>query len=129
VNLPASAKYSLCGQRLSVPTAIVGQNGAQTTQATPITVAGCSTVLSFTHKVRQKTLTLTVYAPAAGKITVSGKGLTSQSKTARGQEHLIITLKQTKAGKLKTVVKVAFTPSIGKDHKKQSKNAKLTFEK
>jgi hypothetical protein len=40
-NLPASAKYSLCGQTLSMPTAITGQNGAVVKQATTITVAGC----------------------------------------------------------------------------------------
>ena len=129
VNLPASAKYSLCGQKLSIPTTIVGQNGAQTAQATPIGVTGCSTTLSFMHEVKQKTLTLTVYAPAAGKITATGKGLTSQSKTAKGQESLTITLKQRKAGKQRTTVKVLYTPSTGKDRKKQTKNAKLTFAK
>ncbi len=84
VNLPASAKYSLCGQKLSIPTTIAGQNGAQTTQATPIGVTGCSTALSFTHTVKKRTLTLTVYAPAAGKITATGKGLTSQDQDREG---------------------------------------------
>ena len=51
------------------------------------------------------------------------------SKTAKGQEDLTFTLKQKKAGKLKTTVKVTFTPSTGKDRKKQSKSAKLRFEK
>jgi hypothetical protein len=129
VNLPASAKYSLCGERLSIPTTITGQNGAQTSQATPIVATGCSTKLSFTHKVKQKTLTLTVYAPAAGKIAAAGKGLTAQTKTAKGQEDLTITLKQKKAGKLKTTVKVLFTPTTGKDRKKQSKSVEVTFKK
>jgi hypothetical protein len=128
-NLPASAKYSLCGQKLTIPTTIVGQNGAQTTPATPITVTGCSTVLSFTHKVKQETLTLTVYAPAAGKITASGKSLTTQSKTAKGQEHLTIILKQKKAVEQKTTVRVAFTPSTGKDRNKQSKSLTVKFKK
>jgi hypothetical protein len=127
VNLPESAKYSLCGQKLTIPTMIIGQSGAQTKQATPISVTGCSTALSFTHKVKKKTLTLTVYAPAAGKITASGKGLTTQSKTAKGQEHLTITLKQKKAGKQKTTVKVLYTPSTGKDRKKQTRSVRLKF--
>jgi hypothetical protein len=128
VNLPASAKYSLCGQKLSIPTTIAGQNGTQTTQATPLSVTGCSTAVSFTHTVKKRTLTLTVYAPAAGKITATGKGLTTQAKTAKGQENLTITLKQKKAGKQNTTVRVAFTPTTGKDRKKQSKTAKLRFK-
>jgi hypothetical protein len=112
-----------------MPTVFTGQNGAEIKQSTPITIEGCSTILSFKHKVKQKTLTLTVYTPAAGKITASGKGLTTGSKTAKGQETVTITLKQKQAGKQKTTVKVLFTPNTGKDRKKQTKSAKLTFKK
>jgi hypothetical protein len=128
-NLPEQDQGDFCGQTLTMPTVFTGQNGTVINQSTPITVEGCSTALSFKHKVKQKTLALSVYAPAAGKITAGGKGLTSQSKTAKGQETLTITLKQKHAGKQKTTVKVAFTPSTGKDRKKQAKNAKLTFTK
>jgi uncharacterized repeat protein (TIGR01451 family) len=41
-NVPAKAKYSLCGQALSMPTAITGQNGAVVKQATKIAVTGCA---------------------------------------------------------------------------------------
>jgi len=112
-----------------MPTEFVGQNGAVIHQSTPIAVEGCSTSLSFTHKLKQETLTLSVYAPAAGKITAGGKGLTSKTKVAKGRERLTITLKQKKAGKLKTTVRVVFTPSAGKDRKKQVKSAKLLFKK
>jgi hypothetical protein len=40
-NLPAKAKGDFCGQKLTMPTTIVGQNGAQITQQTKITVNGC----------------------------------------------------------------------------------------
>jgi hypothetical protein len=40
-NVPQSAKYSLCGQTLSMPTAITGQNGAVIKQTTKIGVTGC----------------------------------------------------------------------------------------
>jgi hypothetical protein len=128
-NLPEKDHGDFCGQKLTMPTAFTAQNGAVINQSTPIAVEGCSTALSFTHKVKQKTLTLTVYAPVAGKITATGKGITSQTKTAKGQENLTITLKQKRAGKQKTTVKVAFTPSTGKDRKKQGKSAKITFKK
>jgi hypothetical protein len=129
VNLPASANYNYCGQALRMPTILTGQNGAVVEQSTPVTVEGCPTELSFTHKIKQKTLTLTIYAPAAGKITAAGKGLTTKSKTAKGQENLTITLEQKKTGEQKTTVKVAFTPSTGKDRKKQAKSAKVRFKK
>ncbi len=40
-NLPAKAKHNLCGQTLSMPTVITGQNGAVIRQATKIAVTGC----------------------------------------------------------------------------------------
>jgi uncharacterized repeat protein (TIGR01451 family) len=40
-DLPAKARRSMCGQSLSMPTAITGQNGAVVKQVTRITVSGC----------------------------------------------------------------------------------------
>ncbi len=40
-NLPAHDGYSFCGQKLSMPTAFVAQNGAVIHQSTPINVTGC----------------------------------------------------------------------------------------
>ncbi len=40
-NLPAKAKRGLCSQTLNMPTAIVGQNGAQVKQTTRIGITGC----------------------------------------------------------------------------------------
>jgi hypothetical protein len=41
-NVPQKARYSLCGQALSMPTAITGQNGAVIKQSTHISVSGCA---------------------------------------------------------------------------------------
>ena len=65
----------------------------------------------------------------AGKLTATGKGLSTVSKTTKGQGKVTITLKQRKTGKLKTTIRVAFTPSAGKDRKKQTKTTKVTFKK
>jgi hypothetical protein len=124
-----AANGNLCSSKLAMPTAFTAQNGAEIHESTPIAVEGCSTSLSFTHEIEKRTVTLRVSAPAAGRITASGKGLVAKSETAKGRESLTITLKQKHAGKLKTRVKVAFTPSAGKDRKKQAKSAKLTFKK
>jgi hypothetical protein len=40
-NIPASAKNSMCGQSLTMPTTITGQNGGVVTQTTKITTTGC----------------------------------------------------------------------------------------
>jgi hypothetical protein len=40
-NLPQSAHYSLCKRTLAMPTAFVGQNGAEIHESTPISVSGC----------------------------------------------------------------------------------------
>jgi hypothetical protein len=124
-----AANGNLCASKLAMPTAFTAQNGAEIHESTPIAVEGCSSSLSFTHEIEKRTVTLRVSAPAAGKITASGKGLTAKSETAKGRESLTITLKQKHAGKLKTRIKVAFTPSAGKDRKKQAKSVKVAFRK
>jgi hypothetical protein len=40
-DLPAKAKGSLCGQKLTMPTTITGQNGARIVQSTKIAVSDC----------------------------------------------------------------------------------------
>jgi hypothetical protein len=41
-NIPAKAKGSLCGQRLTVPTTLTGQNGVVVKQNTKVAVTGCA---------------------------------------------------------------------------------------
>jgi hypothetical protein len=48
--LPVKDKYSFCGQKLVMPTDLVGQNGAEIRQNTPITVTGCKTTMSNTQR-------------------------------------------------------------------------------
>jgi hypothetical protein len=104
--LPASAKGSFCGQKLIMPSEFVAQNGMQ------ISVTGCSLTI-MSHKVRGRTLTLSVFVPSAGKLNASGRGLSSASKTAKGEGTLTLTLHANKRGKFKTKVKLTFTPSRG----------------
>jgi hypothetical protein len=49
-NVPAKDNYNLCGQTLSMPTAITAQSGAVVKQSTKIAVTGCG-------KVKKKALT------------------------------------------------------------------------
>jgi hypothetical protein len=122
-----AANGDLCKKKLAMPTAFVAQNGAEIHESTAIDVTGCSGALSVvSSSVKKRTLTLSVYAPAAGKVTASGKGVSSGSKSYSGREALTFTLKQKKAGRLKTKIKLTFTPSKGK---KQTKTVKVSFKR
>lgn len=48
--VPAKAKGSMCGQNLTMPTTLTGQNGAVVTQNTKIAVTGCAKVKKKTPK-------------------------------------------------------------------------------
>jgi hypothetical protein len=48
-NIPASAKNSLCGQALTMPTTITGQNGTVIEQQTKIAVSGCPKTKTLTR--------------------------------------------------------------------------------
>ena len=122
-----TAHGDLCDQKLVMPTSMTGQNGAVLTQNTPVEVEGCSSSLSVvSSKVKKTTLTLSVYAPGAGKVIAGGRGTSSGSKAYSGREALTFTLKQRKAGKLETEIKLTFTPSKGK---KQTKTVTVRFKK
>jgi hypothetical protein len=123
--LAANGNLCLQASKLKIPTEFVGQNGAELKQDNQISVTGCSSALSVvSSKVNKKTLTLSVYAPAAGKVTASGKGVSAGVKTYSGEGALTFTLKQKKAGKLKTKIKLTFTPSTGNTQRARGKQAK-----
>jgi hypothetical protein len=127
VNLPAKDEDNYCGQTLSMPTAFVGQNGAEIHTSTPISIEGCSSSLAVrSHTINKQTLTLSVYMPAAGKLKATAPGLTSTTKTSKGRELLTLTLTQKHAGKLTTKIKLAYTPSKGH---KQTKTLTSKFKK
>jgi len=73
--------------------------------------------------VKGKTTTLSVYVPAAGKLTATGKGLSSVTKTYSGQEAQTFTLTQKKGGKLKTKIKLTFTLLRARSRARQSQSA------
>ncbi len=124
-----AANGNLCYEQsaLKMPTAFVAQNGAVLKQNTQVEIEGCSNTLSIiSHSISKRTLKVSVYAPGAGKVKVSGAGLTSATKGSSRRGAVSFTLRQKKAGKLSTKLKVVFTPSKGK---RQSKTLKLKFRK
>jgi hypothetical protein len=77
-----AASKGLCGGALTMPTTIIGQNGARIDQATPISVTGCG-IKILRARVKNSTVTLTVQVSQLGKLTASGKGLRKASRTIR----------------------------------------------
>ncbi len=119
-----------CSQQLSMPTEFIAQNGVRTKQSTPLEVEGCPDTLAITsHQVKKQTLTMKIYVPGAGKIKVSGKGLSSQTKTVTTRGTLTLSIHQQKAGKLKTKATAVFTPSTGETRKRQTKSLTVRFKK
>jgi hypothetical protein len=123
-NVPEKDHYNLCGQKLSMPNEFVAQNGAVIKQSTAIAITGCKPEIRvLSHKVKGKTATIVVSVPAAGKLVVSGKGLSNASKTASGATTLTVKLTLTKAEtsrlakhrgrKLAAHIKLSFTPKKG----------------
>jgi hypothetical protein len=69
-----AANGTLCGAKLLAPTTIIAQSGAKISRETKIAVTGCP-VKVISHKRRRGRLIVTVWAPQAGRVTVSGRGV------------------------------------------------------
>jgi len=77
-NLPAEAKYSLCGQKLVMPTEFVAQSGAIIHQSTPVGVTGCA---------KKKTLTRAQKLAAALKACHKGKNKRSECERQAREQY------------------------------------------
>jgi len=73
--LPAKAKYNLCGQTLTMPATITGQNGGVVEQTTKIAVSGCP---------KHKTKTTKKATAKKSKKKSGKKGKKKAGKKARG---------------------------------------------
>jgi hypothetical protein len=132
-----AANGNLCKTRLVMPTEFVAQNGAALSQNTHIEVEGCSNTLGvISRSVSKRTLKLSVYVPAAGRLTASGRGVGRASKTSSGSEAIELTLHTTKSGRFSTKIKLSFVPARlqveslrSTKERRQTKSLKVTFTK
>ena len=123
-----AANTDLCAANLAMPTTFTGQNGAVLKQRTSIEVQGCPYALRIVHRaVKKRTLTLKVSVPQGGKLVATGKGLTRAAKSIKGRSTLTLTLKERRAGKLRTKVLLRFTPAKGKQRKVLRKSITVSF--
>ena len=133
-----AANGNLCTQNLEMPTEFVGQNGVLIRQTSAVTVDGCKpAIIVVKHSVKGKTATIQVKVPAAGKLTATAKGLSKGTgKASKGPSTITVKLTLTgaetavlekhKGRKLKTNIKLTFTPSKGA---KQTKTVTVRFKK
>jgi hypothetical protein len=112
-NLPHESR-DFCGHKLVMPTFFKASNGLEIHQDTPVEVTGCSSKLAILkHAVHHRALTLTVYVPTAGKLTVTGAGITRVARTVGAQEDITVTLHSRKPGAYTTHVKITLAPAKG----------------
>jgi hypothetical protein len=78
-NVPEKDDFSLCGQSLSMPTTITGQNGKQLKQNTKLAVSGCGVKIRG-YKIVGHTLLLRVQTFAAGRISANGRSVNATSR-------------------------------------------------
>ncbi len=124
VNLPLSShsalalerlNTNLCTAKLVMPTTITGQNGTVFKQSTIIAPSECG-VQVLSHKIKGNTLYVTVETYAAGRVSVTGKGLTTTRRTltaARKSLTLKVPLSRSARARrrpFKVKFRVAFTP-------------------
>jgi hypothetical protein len=122
VNLPVgshsalAANTNLCANPLTMPTTIVGQNGATIKQNTKITVNNCG-VRIVGKKVAGNKAILTVQTYAPGRVSGSGKSLkTVYRKLKKAQKTASLTVPLSNGGRnrhrpFKTKVRVGFVPT------------------
>lgn len=121
-NLPGGG-YNFCGEKLVMPTFFKASNGAEIHQNTTVGVTGCPTKLSIKrHKVNGRAVSLSVYAPAAGTLKLTGGSLGTTTKTVHGSETVTLTLHAKRAGHARRKIKVTFAPVTGH---KQSASIRL----
>jgi hypothetical protein len=119
-----AANGDLCKSTLAMPTSFVAQNGVEIHESTSIGVTGCkSSVNIVRHSAKGATVTIAASVPSAGKLVVSGSGLSRATKRTgkagtlsfslklSGRERAL--LKSHPGRKLAVVVKLQFTPTHG----------------
>jgi len=79
-NSALAANGRVCNAGLVAPTTLIAQSGTKIVQNTKISVSGCAIQL-VSHRLRGRRVTLKVWTPEAGRLTITGKGI--RRKTVR----------------------------------------------
>ncbi len=125
---------NLCASKLTMPTTIVAQSGAKITQNTNISVLNCP-VRIVGHRTSGTHATITVQAPAAGRISGSGSNLKFVTRHLKKAEKATINVPLTRNGEgvlrkfhqLTTRVRVGFIPKANGGRPTSTAYVRVTF--
>jgi hypothetical protein len=119
-----AANGNLCEQKLTMPTELVGQNGAEIHQDTSIAVTGCKpSIRIVSHSGKGAAVTVVATVPSAGRLVASGSGFVRASKRVGGAGKVAIRIALSKAERellarhpgrrLTSRVRLSFKPKHG----------------
>jgi hypothetical protein len=125
---------NLCASTLTMPTTIVAQSGSKITQNTRISVTDCP-VRIVGHRTSGTHATITVQAPAAGRISGSGSNLKFVTRHLKKAERATINVPLTRNGEgvlrkfhqLTTRVRVGFIPKANGGRPTSTAYVRVTF--
>jgi hypothetical protein len=104
-----AANGRVCASQLLAPTTVIAQSGAKLVQDTKVAVSGCPLVL-VSHKRLGGHVKLRLWAPKAGRVSVSVPGFSVTHSRVRGEGDLTVTLPRPSHPKK---VHIVFTPASG----------------
>jgi hypothetical protein len=115
-----SSNGSLCRKPLFMPTVLVGQNGKEIHQRTRIAVTGCLPILRHRLLARKRMVAITLRAPQAGRVILTGNDLKRRVARVRKARLLTVRVPLTRAGiaairhhhRTKVRVRVHFIPRL-----------------
>ena len=96
MNLPTAANSALapngrlCGAPLVAPTTLIAQNGTTLAQKTKVAVSDCPLLL-LSHKLRRGHLKLRLWAPKAGRVSITMPGAKVIHTRVRGEGDFTVT--------------------------------------
>jgi hypothetical protein len=101
----------LCRTKLLAPTTVIAQSGAKITQSTQISVSGCPIEL-ISHKRHGSRVTVTVWTPQAGLLTISGRGVKAVRKRVKKAGDVKVSVPLTGHAR-KHKLRIGFTAKAG----------------
>jgi hypothetical protein len=92
-----AASKGVCGGALTMPTTIIGQNGARVDQATKIAVTGCGLKV-IRSSVKGAVATIVVQVSRAGTLTARAKNLRTTNRKVTKGGNVTLKLRLSKSG-------------------------------